>query len=98
MNPEQKPTSLTSLPHNMPQSVPPDEMLTYVLADLRSYIGIVGAWAEVLSGEIYQELRPQAIESLQICAKNMQLSYDELRLYLIERKKYQTGVDRDPLS
>jgi hypothetical protein len=57
---------------------------------MRSYIGIVGAWAEVLSGEIYQELRPQAIEALQICAKNMQLSYDELRAYLLERKKYRT--------
>jgi len=32
--------------------------------------------------EIYQELRPQAIESLQICAKNMQFTYDAIREYL----------------
>jgi hypothetical protein len=71
-------------------ALPPEEMLGYVLADMRSYIGIVGAWAEVLSGEIYQELRPQAIEALQICAKNMQLSYDEIKAYLAEHQRLQT--------
>ena len=80
--------------------LPPEEVLGYVLSDLRAYIGIVGAWADVLSGEIYQELRPQAIEALQICAKNMQLSYDEIKAYLVEHKKQtqehsaQSGVSK----
>ncbi len=58
------------------------EVLEQLLIELRAYSGVVGAWADMLTGEIYQELRPQAIEALRTCAKNMQLSYDEIRDYL----------------
>jgi hypothetical protein len=63
-------------------SLPPEEMLDYMMRDLRAFIGVIGSWADILSMEIYQELRPQAIESLQICAKNMQFTYDAIREYL----------------
>ncbi len=62
--------------------IDPQEVLEQLLLELRAYSGVVGAWADMLTGEIYQELRPQAIEALRDCAKNMQLSYDEIRDYL----------------
>jgi len=67
-------------------AVPPEEVLQHLLIELRAYAGVMEAWAEMLSGEIYQELRPQAIEALESCAKHMQLSYDEIKAYLDERK------------
>jgi hypothetical protein len=74
-------------------SLPPEEMMILICTDLRAFIGVVGSWAEVLSGEIYQELRPQAIESLRVCAENMQLVHNEIRRYLVERKKQQSEQD-----
>jgi hypothetical protein len=67
-------------------AVPPEEVLEHLLIELRAYAGVIEAWAEMLSGEIYQELRPQAIEALQSCAKHMQVSYDEIKAYLEERR------------
>jgi hypothetical protein len=64
------------------KTVNPQEVLAQLLIELRAYSGVVGAWADMLTCEIYQELRPQAIEALRNCAKNMQLSYDEIRDYL----------------
>ena len=64
------------------KAIDPQEVLEQLLIELRAYSGVVGAWADMLTGEIYQELRPQAIEALRNCAKNMQLSYDEIRDYL----------------
>jgi hypothetical protein len=74
-------------------SLPPEEMMILICTDLRAFIGVVGAWAEVLSGEIYQELRPQAIESLRVCAENMQLVHDEIKHYVVDRKKRQSEQD-----
>ncbi len=64
------------------KTVKSQEVLEQLLIELRAYSGVVGAWADMLTCEIYQELRPQAIEALRNCAKNMQLSYDEIRDYL----------------
>ncbi len=64
------------------KAIDPEEVLEQLLIELRAYSGVVGAWADMLTGEIYEELRPQAIEALRNCAKNMQLSYDEIRHYL----------------
>ncbi len=64
----------------------PQEVLEQLLIELRAYSGVVGAWADMLTGELYQELRPQAIEALRNCAKNMQMSYDEIREYLQEQR------------
>ncbi len=69
-------------PTEDPKTIDPQEVLEQLLVELRAYTGVVGAWADMLTGEIYQELRPQAIEALRSCAKNMQLSYDEIRDYL----------------
>ncbi len=68
------------------ETLDPQEVLQRLLIELRAYTGIVGAWADMLTGELYQELRPQAIEALRNCAKNMQLSYDEIRDYLQEQR------------
>ncbi len=67
------------------KTIDPQEVLEQLLIELRAYSGVVGAWADMLTGEIYQELRPQAIEALRNCAKNMQLSYDEIKDYLEEQ-------------
>jgi hypothetical protein len=67
-------------------AVPPEEVLQHLLIELRAYAGVIEAWAEMLSGEIYQELRPQAIEALESCAKHMQVSHDEIKAYLDERR------------
>jgi hypothetical protein len=68
------------------QPIDPQEVLEQLLIELRAYSGVVGAWADMLTGELYQELRPQAIEALRNCAKNMQLSYDEIRGYLHDQR------------
>ncbi len=67
------------------KTIDPQEVLEQLLLELRAYSGVVGAWADMLTGELYQELRPQAIEALRNCAKNMQLSYDEIKDYLEEQ-------------
>jgi hypothetical protein len=67
-------------------SLPPEEMMVLICTDLRAFIGVVGSWAEVLSGEIYQELR-------RVCAENMQLVHDEIKHYVVERKKRQSEQD-----
>lgn len=72
-------------------SLPPEEMLKLMMGDMRAFIGVVGAWADVLSGEIYQELRPQAIEALQNCASNMALTYEEVKSYLEAIKERESG-------
>ncbi len=77
--------------------IDPEEVLEQLLVELRAYSGVVGAWADMLTGEIYQELRPQAIEALRNCAKNMQLSYDEIRGYLHEQKIHPPDQKQAPM-
>jgi hypothetical protein len=72
-------------------TIPPEEMLKDMLTDMRSFISILGVWADVLTGEVYQELRPQAVEALRMCCKNMQRSHDEAKIYLEERKKIEAN-------
>ncbi len=79
------------------KTVKSQEVLEQLLIELRAYSGVVGAWADMLTGEIYEELRPQAIEALRNCAKNMQLSYDEIRDYLQEQRLHVPEQKEAPL-